>query len=68
MAYYPSYENPYTPIIKKYPELELVDETEEYRMSALQGRHDRGKRAPKKAKSKGMKEVFLCCSKLELIP
>ena len=41
-------------IIRKYPELELVDAAEQQRLQDVEDKKKRGKGAPKKAKSKGL--------------
>jgi len=46
-------------IIRKYPELELVDDEEEERLQDVIDRRKRGKGPPKKAKSKGAWLFFL---------
>ncbi|KAF8882169.1 mitochondrial ribosomal subunit S27-domain-containing protein [Gymnopilus junonius] len=50
VSYYPAHFNIPT-IIRKYPELEMVDEDEEERLQDVQDRKKRGKGAPKKAKT-----------------
>lgn len=56
----PSMMNYYPPtlslssIIRKYPELELVDAAEQQRLQDVEDKKKRGKGAPKKAKSKGL--------------
>ena len=55
----PSMMNYYPPtlslssIIRQFPEMELVDATEQQRLQDVEDRKKRGKGAPKKAKSKG---------------
>ena len=41
-------------IIRKFPEMQLVDAAEQQRLQDVEDRKKRGKGAPKKAKSKGL--------------
>ena len=56
----PSMMNYYPPtlslssIIRKFPEMQLVDAAEQQRLQDVEDRKKRGKGAPKKAKSKGL--------------
>ena len=52
ISYYPEEFN-INKIVKAYPELEMVDEDEEERLSDVAERRKRGKGAPKKAKTEG---------------
>jgi small subunit ribosomal protein S33 len=52
VKYYPEEVN-FAQIIRKYPELELVDSVEQQRLADVEDRKRRGKGAPKKAKTKG---------------
>ncbi|CAA7257328.1 unnamed protein product [Cyclocybe aegerita] len=51
VAYYPDEFN-IPQIIRRYPELEMVDEDEQERLQDVRERKQRGKGAPKKAKTK----------------
>ena len=53
VKYYPDEVN-FAQIIRKYPELELVDMIEQQRLADVEDRKRRGKGAPKKAKTKGI--------------
>ena len=53
VSYYPASFN-ISEIVRKYPELEMVDEDEVERLEDVIEKKKRGKGAPKKAKSKGI--------------
>lgn len=51
--YYPTPIN-LSRIVRRYPELEMIDEDEQQRFEDVAYKRKRGKGAPKKAKTKGM--------------
>lgn len=53
MNYYPQTLS-LSSIIRQFPEMELVDATEQQRLQDVEDRKKRGKGTPKKAKSKGL--------------
>jgi small subunit ribosomal protein S33 len=58
VKYYPHVLN-LSQIAREFPQLELVDEDEEQRWQDIEDRKERGKGAPKKAKTKGPSFVLL---------
>jgi small subunit ribosomal protein S33 len=62
VQYYPQ-EIDFAQIIRKYPQLQLVDPVEEQRLVDIEDRKRRGKGAPKKAKTRGWPFALLCQSR-----